>query len=138
MKTPRYHSITNIVAIVYCERQAILDQQYGRARPVSVRIKAAHGVFEHKRFEMEGKALAAVDKRCFIASAVYGSEAPQTWRLRQWRDDVLKTSCLGRIVIRLYYAFSPGLVTVLETRPRLAIWVRRQLDRLLRVIGGEQ
>ena len=70
MTRRRYHSISNIVATVYCERQAILDREHGESRTLDVRVKAAAGTFEHKRFELEGKTLAAVDRRCFIASAI--------------------------------------------------------------------
>lgn len=37
----RYHSITDIVATVYCEQKAVYDRERGDARPLDVRIKAA-------------------------------------------------------------------------------------------------
>lgn len=136
MTRRRYHSISNIVATVYCERQAVLDREHGESRTLDVRVKAAAGTFEHKRFELEGKTLAAVDRRCFIASAIYGGDAPQTNDFRAWRDRVLMQSRLGRTFVRTYYLVSPYLVPVLSRSVTAAAIVRRILDLILGRIGG--
>jgi len=136
MTRRRYHSISNIVATVYCEQQAIFDRERGEARTIGVRVKAAAGTFEHKRFEMEGKTRAAVDRRCFIASAVYGSDAPATNALRAWRDRVLMHSRVGRAIVRIYYFVSPHLVPVLSRNTMVTAVVRRALNCLLARIGG--
>lgn len=49
--------------------------------------------------------------RCFIASAVYENEpwAAELWILRQYRDQVLKSSPMGRKLVRWYYQFSPAV-----------------------------
>lgn len=132
----RYHSITDIVATVYCEQKAVYDRERGDARPLDVRIKAATGTFEHLRFQVEGQTSQIVDKRCFIASQVYGGEAWQTNTLRAWRDRVLMPRATGRVVVRLYYAVSPGIARVLERWPRAAGLVRRALDRLVVFVEG--
>jgi len=136
MKRRQYHSISNIVATVYCERQAVLDRERGELRTIDVRVKAAAGTFEHKRFELEGKALAAVDRRCFIATAIYGGDAAQTNQFRAWRDRVLMQSCIGRTWVRIYYVVSPRLLPLLSRSPSVAALVRRVLDVILRRIGG--
>lgn len=131
----RYHSITDIVATVYCEQKAVYDRERGDARPLDVRIKAATGTFEHLRFQVEGQTSQIVDKRCFIATQVYGGEAWQTNALRAWRDKVLMPRAAGRAVVRLYYAVSPSIASILERRPRLALIVRRVLDRIVSFLG---
>lgn len=131
----RFHSISDIVAIVYCERQAVLDRQYGEARSLAVKAKAASGRFQHKRFAMEGKAQASRDRRCFVATAIYGAQAPETEWLREWRDTVLMPRRVGRALVRAYYALSPALVRLVERYPRLNLPVHRLLDRVLRFLG---
>lgn len=47
---------------------------------------------------------------CYIATAVYGSyDDPSVLVLRQFRDEKLNRSTLGRVFIRTYYAISPSL-----------------------------
>jgi hypothetical protein len=50
------------------------------------------------------------DKKCFIATAAYGSAlAPQVVTLRAFRDDRLRQSRLGRWMIDVYERCSPPL-----------------------------
>lgn len=132
----RYHSITDIVATVYCEQKAVYDRERGDARPLDVRIKAATGTFEHLRFQVEGQTSQIVDKRCFIASQVYGGEAWQTNAFRAWRDQTLMPSAAGRAAVRLYYAVSPSIARALARWPAAASLVRRALDRILLILEG--
>lgn len=136
MRKKRYHSITDIVATVYCEQKAVYDQERGDARPLNVRVKAATGTFEHLRFQVEGQTSQIVDKRCFIATQVYGGEAWQTNALRAWRDRVLMPRAAGRAAVRLYYAISPGIARVLARWPAATSLVRHALDRILVMLGG--
>lgn len=136
MSRPQYHTISQIVATVYCERQALLDRQHGEARTADVHIKAAEGIADHKRFEREGKALAAADRRCFIASAIYGPDAPETNEFRAWRDRVLRSTWAGRMVIATYYRIAPSVATVLLRRQGCAAAFRWILNGVLRLIRG--
>lgn len=135
MKPSKYHSITDIVATVYCEQKAVYDQTRGDARPLAVRMKAAAGTFEHFRFQVEGQSKQVIDQRCFIASQVYGPDALETTWLRGWRDRTLMPHRLGRFFIAIYYRLSPGFVLVLARSPILAALVRSLLDRILRILG---
>jgi len=48
---------------------------------------------------------------CYIATCVYGSyDCPEVWTLRNFRDNELSNSWLGRCFIRIYYAVSPKIV----------------------------
>ncbi|MGV8991269.1 MAG: CFI-box-CTERM domain-containing protein [Thiobacillus sp.] len=68
---------------------------------------------------------------CFIATAVYGSDAFETNLLRAYRDRVLMPSMLGRLFVSCYYALSPRIVPLIERSERLASIVRAVLDRLI-------
>lgn len=74
---------------------------------------------------------------CYIATCVYGSyDCPEVWTLRQFRDEILGKSILGRLFIRAYYALSPLAVRRLGNRS----WFRRiwktRLDWLVDRLGN--
>lgn len=50
------------------------------------------------------------DRRCFIACYALGDSHPITIELRNWRDDVLLMSVLGRAFTGIYYGLSPMLI----------------------------
>ncbi len=131
----KYHTITDIVGTVYCEQKVVFDRERGDARPLEVRAKAAAGTFEHLRFQVEGQTRAAIDRRCFIATAIYGPDAAETNFLRAWRDRVLMPAMAGRLFVRAYYAVSPGLVPLLCRSRSVATAVRAGLNALLRLLG---
>lgn len=135
VRQKKYHTITDIVGTVYCEQKVVFDRERGDARPLGVRAKAAAGTFEHLRFQVEGQTRAALDRRCFIATAIYGAEAPETDFLRAWRDRVLMPTPAGRLFVRAYYAASPFLVPALCRSKRATVAVRAALDAVLAVLG---
>lgn len=149
------HTVSDIVAAVYCEQKLVFDKRHGRVRSADIERKAAAGTFEHLRFQWEGytrnpwRLLAKIgqerpgwrprtgsDSRCFIASQVYGAQAVETDALRAWRDRVLVPSLAGRAFIRLYYFVSPSLVWLLMRSPRLTLGLRKVLDVLVKRVGG--
>lgn len=71
---------------------------------------------------------------CFIATAVYGSDAVQTNMLRRWRDDFLYPTLVGRTFIKSYYLFSPYFAYLISKSPLLQRYVRRILDKFVSVI----
>ncbi|MBE0508080.1 MAG: S8 family serine peptidase [Marinospirillum sp.] len=74
--------------------------------------------------------------RCFVAGQVYASDnAPQVLVLRQFRDEVLLTSRLGRAFVSFYYAHSPGWVEWMQDKPRLQAVVRWLLDGVVSCIS---
>lgn len=130
------HTITDVVATVYCEQKAVFDRERGRIESREVRAKREDGISQHKRFENEGRrSSAGQDHRCFIATAVYGHDAAETNFLRAWRDRALMPSMAGRAAVRLYYCVSPMLLPVLARHAKLACAVRAMLDRLVRFLG---
>lgn len=125
-----YVSITDVVATVYCERKVVLDWTHGKKRPIGVQARALSGSLGHKQFEYQGAMRAAVDRRCFIATHLYGGDAEQTWALRAWRDEVLMPTRAGRLLARAYYAVSPFVVRAMDRSP----WLGRCLRPLLRAL----
>jgi hypothetical protein len=52
--TRRRHTVTDIVATVYCEQKVVFDRRHGKARPPDIQAEVASDTFEHLRFESEG------------------------------------------------------------------------------------
>ena len=52
------------------------------------------------------------DRRCFLATYLYGPQDERTVRLRVFRDIVVNQSALGRRVVQFYYCMSPLLISV--------------------------
>ena len=73
---------------------------------------------------------------CFVATCIYGSEAPETNILRIYRDQCLSNSSLGKHCIRFYYAFlGPSLTSVLQRSLTLQKITRFALDRFIKRIA---
>lgn len=94
-------AVTDVVRITRCEKQAQLDGRFGESRDAHTEGRRREGIQAHARFEHQN------DRRCYVATAVFGAHAPETQRLRRWRDTVLAPSPWGRFVIRTYYRASP-------------------------------
>lgn len=129
------NTISDVVSTVYCEQKAVFDREYGKNESSDVRAKREDGIIQHKRFEKQGRK--AQDRRCFIATAVYGPDAVETNFLRAWRDRVLMPSIPGRLLVRLYYRTSPLLLPAMERHVGLAGVVRSILDRFVRFLGAK-
>ena len=73
---------------------------------------------------------------CFIATAAYGSLLePQVVTLRQFRDQYLKRTALGRAFIRFYYRHSPPVAAVIARHEWLRFLVRMLLTPLVFAIA---
>lgn len=131
----KHHSITDVVEAVFCERKVQLRQAHGEMRLPHIDKMARQGRWAHKRFEIEGRTRVVADNRCFIASAVFGSTAPETDFLRGWRDQYLTRSITGRRLIAVYYVLSPHFVLYMDRHESLRIPVRKMLSCLVRLIG---
>ena len=57
---------------------------------------------------------------CFIATATYGSLlSPEVQTLRHFRDQVLLTNKPGRLMVKLYYQYSPPIAKLISKHPAL-------------------
>lgn len=72
------------------------------------------------------------DKSCFISTAAFGSDmAPEVQTFRNFRDEYLLTSTLGRQYVKLYYKLSPPFAELIANNELLKAAVRSLLLPLL-------
>ena len=105
--------VTDLSDMTVCEQRILFDRRYGKRRTRYQRGLQREGIHQHRLHENTLRA-AGMDRRCFIATAVFGPEAPQTMALRAWRDRALIPSRPGRILVRAYYHLSPSLARRLK------------------------
>jgi hypothetical protein len=73
--------------------------------------------------------------KCFIATAAYGSALdPHVGALRQFRDQYLQRTALGRAFIHAYYRYSPPIAAVIAQHDWLRWLVRMLLTPLILTI----
>lgn len=69
---------------------------------------------------------------CYVATMVYGDyDHPKVKLLRNYRDEVLTSSYAGRLFIKLYYKYSPGLVDRIKGYHRINNAIRFLLEKTL-------
>lgn len=78
-------------------------------------------------------------RRCFIASAAYGSELVlEVQQLRKFRDTAVLSSLSGasfmRLFDRFYYSFSPSIANRVSSSPALAEMTRATLYPLIEIL----
>ena len=73
---------------------------------------------------------------CFIATACYGSYLhPEVIELRRFRDDILISSTLGLLAVKLYYRISPPLAKFIVKREWLINGLKKYVFQpLLKII----
>lgn len=134
-QSERRVSVTELADLGYCEQQAIYKHSgaQGHVQPKQ-RQARQRGEAEHERRHAKLTRHTfghTSDKRCFIATAVYGETAWQTNALRDWRDTALRPHAAGRALIQCYYALSPALAARLPHHPLLRHTTKRLLDRFV-------
>ncbi len=75
-----------------------------------------------------------IDVKCFIATAVFGCDAPEVKKLRSFRDSYLLKDTPGRAIVSFYYRVSPPVADEIKKHPFIKIIVRRALELLVKVI----
>ena len=70
------------------------------------------------------------DKRCFVATYLYGESDVRVKRLRVFRDVVLMPSVLGRFCVRFYYFLSPSMIFICNKIP----FLKRMFDRCISLL----
>ncbi len=69
-----------------------------------------------------------VKDECFIATAAYGSKfTPEVTVLRDFRDQYLMNSLLGKSIVEFYYRHSPPLAEYIAKKPAIKTAVRLML-----------
>jgi len=96
----------------------------------------ARGNYSDKDEEVIQYLANITSKGCYIATAVYNSyDAPEVLSLRRFRDEILSTSILGRLFIKLYYFFSPPVAKRLKKTPHINMFIRKILDKIVEKVN---
>jgi hypothetical protein len=114
-RTERAVSATQLAEMGYCEQRMLLAHRLGERTTLAQRQARARGNEAHLRYLAQG--LAANDRRCFIASCVFGPDALETQQLRGYRDAVLLPRWWGRCLLAVYYRTAPCVCRLLERWP---------------------
>lgn len=102
---------------------------------------------EHKKHGVSKKAAAArikgdakhdalnkragEDKRCYVASHLYGVDDERTVLLRAYRDNRLKASSPGQLFIKVYYRLSPALIVIARKVPIVDQILKASVDKII-------
>ena len=72
---------------------------------------------------------------CYIATMAYGDyNHPQVMILRNFRDEYLDKSMLGKWFIKIYYRYSPKLVELLKDKKTINNIIRKTLNQFIKLI----
>lgn len=124
-------SATQLAEMGYCEMRLLLAHRLGERTTPAQRRARARGDAAHARYFAEG--IAAQDRRCFIASHVFGADSAEARTLRCYRDLVLLRHGWGRALTATYYTCAPCVCRALDRWPAGAALLRPLLRRLVRV-----
>ena len=115
-------SAKDLAEMGFCEKRVLLAHLHGQHLTLEQRRSVERGRRAHDQYYREGLAAAAstgADRRCFVATCLYGDAAWQTEALRRFRDEVLLRSRLGRWIVEAYYALAPGICRLFAWLPWL-------------------
>lgn len=117
-------SAKELAEMGFCEKRVLLSHLHGQRLTPEQKRSAKRGRLAHDRYYREGLAVASAagaDRRCLVATCLFGDEAWQVYALRCYRDDVLLRRRVGRWIVAVYYRVSPVACTVLTRLP----WLQR-------------
>ena len=124
----KWVSASDVGRASYCPHYLELKEK--RTKPSQESIEArAKGEVSHEELNLQ-----AEDRRCFVATHLYGSDHPNTCLLREYRDQRLASHTTGRVFITGYYAISPYLVIAARKLPLISRFMRYFVDWNIRRI----
>lgn len=131
-KRNNWVSASDVGRASYCPHY--LELKNKGAKPSADAIVAREkGEASHEQLNRD-----ANDRRCYIASHLYGIDDPRTNLLRDFRDSCLLKYFLGRAFISIYYLASPTLVSMSQRIMLLDLIVRGMVDFIVRNIQRRQ
>lgn len=97
------------------------------------RVKARHATLADSSYSNQiSLQITTEDKRCFIATAAWGSPlAKELVSLRRFRDQILLKSAWGQKFVAVYYRLSPSIAKVISHHPWIKTTVRWMLEPLV-------
>lgn len=120
-------AVTQLVNMTKCENQTLLNTVYKPKLANDVKQRQKEGISDHKKFEKLNNKYAndsqrvisemnkSSDRRCYVATAIFGNTSPETTVLRRWRDQTLSQYYAGRLFIQAYYKISPLLLRMMPS-----------------------
>lgn len=142
-------SKNDVEAIQRCSNQSkiaeyknLVDFLLGKLGPIQIN-KVKHICYwqDVRSFQAKstakkvGSTISSAADGCYIATMAYGDyDHPQVLELRQFRDNFLNKTILGRSFIKLYYKYSPSLVEKLKNKQRINLIIRKGLDQFIKAI----
>lgn len=103
----------------FCEKRVLLAYLHGERATPSQQEDVRRDLVAHQQYYEQGVAAASSDRRCFVATCVFGESAPQTQYLRALRDAALLPRWWGRLAVNLYYRIAPAACAILRWSPGL-------------------
>ncbi|WP_038205755.1 CFI-box-CTERM domain-containing protein [Xenophilus azovorans] len=119
-------SAKELAEMGFCEMRVLLEHLHGEHVTLEQRVARTRGQVAHQSYYEQGMASSS-DRRCFVATFVFGPDASETQVLRAYRDEVLLRRCWGRWAVATYYWSAPAVSRVLERSPATAAGLRRLL-----------
>lgn len=131
--------ISELGEVVICERRVYLRSKYGQRTSAQREGRLKRGNDVHKAaYAQKAPDQVATDKRCFIATAVFGEDAPETNHLRRWRDETLMPSKVGRVAVAVYYRVSPAVAEWCDGREGVRKVIAKALSVVVKMTGGRR
>lgn len=127
-------SAKDLAEMGFCEKRVLLAQLYGDRASPAQRAAMIRGRDLHVQYYREGQA-SATDRRCFVATFLFGESAPETHALRRYRDVVMLRRPWGRCFVHCYYSIGPTACWILDRSALLRRFTRRVLADLSQRCG---
>jgi hypothetical protein len=130
-------SAKELAEMGFCEKRVLLAHLHGQRLTLAQRCSIDRGRQAHQQYYREGLAAVSAtvaDRRCFVATCLYGDAAWQTETLRRFRDEVLLRYQLGGWMVEAYYELAPGMSRLLAWQPWLQPPARALVRMLVRMV----
>ncbi|MFT6904805.1 MAG: hypothetical protein ACJAS1_001459 [Oleiphilaceae bacterium] len=130
-KSSEWISASNVGRANYCPHALERDLKGSKISEESKRARM-RGNTKHDSLNKIIIQQASTDKRCYIATHLYGIDDHRTQQLRRFRDTTLTQSSSGRLFIKIYYFLSPYIVKASEKAPWIDKLLRPLIDKLIK------
>lgn len=104
-------------------------------RPPATQSKARSTATHQAAQQQSSATTSSSTEGCFIATAVYGSyNHPQVLLLRGYRDHILANHTAGKLLIWVYYKYSPKIAEYIRRSPARKVVVRHVVEQIVALI----
>lgn len=125
--------ISDLAEVATCQRRVYLKAKYGQKETNAQTMAKKRGIVLHeKAYQQKRPDSKSQDKRCYIATSIYGIDANETQTLRDFRDNTMMKTSVGRCLISMYYNISPHIVKLSNGKPWMITVSRLILNKFVR------